>query len=235
MDGQRWGKRIAFSMNNVNINNSEVLNALNNYKDFIMNNNIQDNLHLMCSDKKDKAEYYIGEEHRKLIISKGEAHDGFPEIMHSFTGLMPSKDGHFNASNTPAKTQKFTDASSRLNSELMQLLSARTNTLNTVYPPGGFISWHNNANASGFNVLFSWSETGEGWFEYWDMKKQEKVRIDDVPGWQCKMGYFGPYYKPETLCYHTAYTKCWRISVGFVFAEADNIWKEVIQDIENPI
>jgi hypothetical protein len=117
----------------------------------------------------------------------------------------------------------------------MEVLSARTNTLNTVYPPDGFISWHNNANASGYNILFSWSETGDGWFEYYDMIKQERVRINDVPGWQCKMGYFGPYYKPETVCYHAASTSCWRISVAYVFAEADTMWQYVIEDIENPI
>ena len=222
-------------MRDIPINNMEVLQALNEYKDFIMNNNIDKNLVLMCKEQRGQADYYTGEEYRKEIMSKGEAHQGYPEFMHSYSGLMPSKDGHFEDNLKKTTAQKFTDASSALNSRLMQVLSAKLNTLNTVYPPGGFISWHNNANACGYNILFSWSETGDGWFKYWDINEEREITIHDVQGWQCKMGYFGPYYKPDTLCYHTASTNCWRISVAYIFAEEDSFWKEVIEDIENPI
>lgn len=221
-------------MNNVSLNNSEVLDALNEYKDFLLKGDIDQHLHLMSEDKKEHQDYYTGPEFLKKVISQGESHKGFPDVMRSYTGLMPAQDGQ-QESFKSSKSQEFVDASSKLNSRLMEVLSARTNTLNTVYPPGGFISWHNNANASGYNILFTWSETGDGWFEYWDQEKQERVRINDVPGWQCKMGYFGPYFKPETLCYHTASTNCWRISVAYVFAEADTMWQYVIEDIENPI
>ena len=223
-------------MKNIEINNQEVLEALNEYKDFLMRGDIDNHLFLMAGEEQDKKDYYTGEEYLKKIISQGESHLGFPNVMRSYTGLMPQKsyDGKPERYKS-TRSQEFVDASSKLNSRLMEVLSAKTNTLNTVYPPGGFISWHNNANASGYNILFSWSETGDGWFDYWDIEKQEIVRIHDVPGWQCKMGYFGPYYKPETLCYHTAATECWRISVAYVFAEADTMWKYVIEDIENPI
>lgn len=221
-------------MKNVSIKNTEVLDALNVYKDFLMRGDIDDHLFLMAENKKEDREYYTGPEFLDKVMAQGESHKGYPDVMRSYTGLMPAKSGD-NAKYKSSKSQEFVDASSRLNSRLMEVLSARTNTLNTVYPPGGFISWHNNANASGYNILFSWSETGDGWFEYFDMEKQERVRINDVPGWQCKMGYFGPYYKPETVCYHAASTNCWRISVAYVFAEEDTMWQYVIEDIENPI
>lgn len=220
-------------MRNVQINNTEVLEALNNYKDFLMSNDIDSHLHLMCKDK--KAEDYVSSEYRKMIMTKGESHTGFPEVMKSYDGLMPTK---YKDKPAPMKTPKgyqFTDQSSILNSRMMESLSARVNTLNTCYPPEGFISWHNNANAPGYNVLFSWSETGDGWFKYWDWDKQEEVTIHDVPGWQCKMGYFGRYMDPKSVCYHAAYTKCWRISVAYVFNDQDDFWKEVVEDIENPI
>lgn len=220
-------------MRNIVINNTEVLNALDEYKDFLMNNEIEKHLHLMAREQEGKGDYYTGNEFLQKIISQGENHKGFPDVMRSYTGLMPSKNK--DDSETNVRTVKFTQASSKLNSRLMEELSARVNTLNTVYPPGGYISWHNNANAAGYNVLFTWSETGDGIFKYWDIEKQEIVEIPDVPGWQCKMGYFGPYFKPETLCYHSASTNCWRISVAYVFAEADNFWQEVIEDIENPL
>lgn len=222
-------------MKNVDINNNEVLDSLNEYKDFLMRGDIHDHLFLMAEDKKEDQEYYTGPDFLKTIIAQGEGHKGFPDVMRSYTGLMPNKKGEDDKNYKTSKSQEFCDASSQLNSRLMEVLSARTNTLNTVYPPGGYISWHNNANASGYNILFTWSETGDGWFDYWDIVKQEKIRIPDVPGWQCKMGYFGPYYKPETVCYHTASTNCWRISVAYVFAEADTMWQYVIEDIENPI
>ena len=221
-------------MKNISIRNTEVLDALNEYKDFLMNNNIDNHLYCQCKDKIEHMDYYTDQEFLNKVIAQGENHKGFPDVMLSYTGLMPFKLGEEKPMKTPMG-QAFVDASSKLNSRLMEVLSARVNTLNTVYPPGGFISWHNNANASGYNILFSWSETGDGCFKYWDIKKQEIITMQDVPGWQCKMGYFGPYFKPDTVCYHSAKTNCWRISVAYVFAEADNFWKEVIEDIENPL
>jgi len=221
-------------MRNITLNNTEVLDSLNEYKDFIMNNNIEKYLHLQCYDKKKYIDYYTGPDYLKKILSQGENHQGLPEAILSYTGLIPAKPGEKKINKTSME-QAFTNASLKLNSNLMEILAAKTNTLNTVYPPGGFISWHNNANASGYNILFSWSENGKGSFSYWDLKTQKIVTIPDVPGWQCKMGYFGSYDDPETLCYHSAKTECWRISVAYVFNEADSFWKEVINDIENPI
>lgn len=217
-------------MRDVQINNTEVLEALNEYKDFLMDNieELKKYLHLMAA--KENPDDYLKDEYMKMIIDKGRQHIGFPEMMKAYDGLMPGQE-----SQKDPRGQKFRDASSKLNSRMMQELSAKTNTLNTIYPPQGFIGWHNNANAHGYNIIFSWSENGDGWFDYWDIDKGERVRIPDHSGWQCKMTYFGPYDQPDELCYHAAYTDCWRISVAYVFAEADNFWEEVIEDIENPL
>ena len=80
--------------------------------------------------------------------------------------------------------------------------------------------------------MFTWSETGDGWFDYWDIEKKERVRVPDVEGWQCKMGYFGSYDQPDRLCWHAASTDCLRITCAYVFAEAETIWQDVIDDIE---
>jgi hypothetical protein len=70
---------------------------------------------------------------------------------------------------------------------------------------GGNISWHNNANAPAYNFVFTWSETGDGWWKHWDNEKKEMITIPDVKGWQCKAGYFGSYEdNEERLVYHTA-------------------------------
>ena len=49
-----------------------------------------------------------------------------------------------------------------------------------------YISWHNNANAPAYNLIFTWSETGDGWFKYWDMKEQRIVKFEDKLKAQCK-------------------------------------------------
>ena len=42
------------------------------------------------------------------------------------------------------------------------------------------MGWHTNYDANAYQVLFTWSETGEGFFEYYDKQKDEIVKIEDV-------------------------------------------------------
>ena len=65
-------------------------------------------------------------------------------------------------------------------------LGAHTSALLSYYPPGGFVGWHTNFDANAYQVLFTWSETGEGFFEYYDKQKDEIIKIPDVPGLQCR-------------------------------------------------
>ena len=44
-----------------------------------------------------------------------------------------------------------------------------------MYPPGGYISWHNNANASAYNLVFTWSESGNGYFKYIDGETKKEI------------------------------------------------------------
>ena len=213
----------------INIKNEEFLEILNEYKDILMKKDKGDNTPLIAKEMpighKDKdSKNWVSDDYMNEIISMGSRHDGFPRVLKGFSGLKHESD------DTTGKVIK--DASRTLNSKLIEFMSCRNNALNACYPPGGFISWHNNANAPGYNIIITWSETGEGWFDYWDVEKQERVRVQDKPGWQAKMTYFGPYEMPDKLCYHAAYTDCYRITVAFVFAEADEFWEEVIDDLE---
>ena len=214
----------------INIQNSEFLDILNEYKNTLMSKD-DNNIPLIKREwniihENQTPEKWIGDEKMHEIINMGERHNGFPECLKGYSSLKYEDD---RPNGKPIK-----EASRTLNTKMLEFLSARNNALNACYPPGGFISWHNNANAPGYNIICTWSETGDGWFDYWDIDKKERVRIQDKPGWQAKMTYFGPYEKPEDLCYHAAYTDCYRITVAFVFAEADNFWKEVIEDLETP-
>ena len=105
-----------------------------------------------------------------------------------------------------------------------------------MYPPKGFISWHNNANASAYNLIFTWSETGDGYFKYIDGYTGDEIVIPDKKGWQCKAGYFGAYNEePEKLVYHTASTDCWRITVSYIFNREEmslGLQEDVIEEIK---
>jgi hypothetical protein len=219
---------------NIDIQNSEFLDILNEYKDVLLERETPDsdplvtNLRVSCVNE--NADDWVGDKFMNATMSKGESHDGFPPSMRGFVGLKfdDMKDA------LDEKTKRLKEASNTLNSKLITFLSARNNALNACYPPGGYIGWHNNANAPGFNIIITYSETGDGWFDYYDQDKKERVRVQDVQGWQAKMTYFGPYSEPDKLVYHAAYSDCYRITVAFVFAEADDFWTEVIEDIETP-
>lgn len=215
----------------INIQNSEFLDILNEYKDILLKREEGDDTPLIAKEvgiqhKDEKADPWINDEYMHDIINMGREHDGFPKVLKGFAGLKHE--------GGDMRGKVIKDASRVLNTKLMEFLSCRNNALNACYPPGGFISWHNNANAKGYNIIITYSETGDGWFDYWDIEKQERVRIQDKPGWQAKMTYFGPYDNPDKLCYHAAYTDCYRITVAFVFDEADEFWEEVIEDLETP-
>jgi len=215
----------------IDIQNTEFLDILNEYKDILLKREEGDDTpfiakEMLIGHKDEEAEKWISDEYMHQIIGMGREHDGFPRVLKGFTGLKHE--------GGDMRGKIIKDASRTLNTKLMEFLSCRNNALNACYPPGGFISWHNNANAKGYNIIITYSENGNGWFDYWDIEKQERVRIQDVPGWQAKMTYFGPYDDPDKLCYHAAYTDDYRITVAFVFDEADEFWEEVIEDLETP-
>lgn len=220
-------------MINIKIKNSKVLGHLNTYSDFILNkynSGELDKLKISCPDH--TRDRWLKDDYLERIIARGKEHDGYPESIRIFRGIMP--DGNETDLNLE-ELLEYRQVTQELNSALMSELSAKKNTLASTYPPGGWISWHNNANAKGYNILFTWSETGDGWFEYWDTKENKKIRIPDVKGWQCKMGYFGGYDNPDKLVYHAASTECLRITVAYVFAESNEFWQYVVEDIQEEV
>ena len=102
-------------------------------------------------------------------------------------------------------------------------IGAHTSALLSYYPPGGFVGWHNNYDASAYQVLFTWSETGEGYFEYYDKKTDQITRIHDVPGWQCRHYYFGSREEEDLHFWHAAYAGCQRITLAYKFVNGGNV------------
>lgn len=221
-------------MDDVKIGNPYITSVLNNFSNQVQKDwncgELGNNLPVSCQDQ--NADDFVSETYMDEIIKSGNSHEGFPEVMQSFYGIQPTHQFPEIDRDKWEFVKNYRETVQELNRDLMGELMIQKNTLATIYPPKGFIGWHNNANAPGYNILFTWSETGNGWFKYLDQKTNQIVTIPDVKGWQCKMGYFGSYKETEKLCYHAAYTDCLRITVAYVFGENEHVWEDVRTIIE---
>ena len=98
-------------------------------------------------------------------------------------------------------------------------LGVSSNALFVHYPPNGLTGWHTNWNANAYQVLFTWSETGDGFFTYYDIQQDKVVTIQDKPGWQCRWYYFGRKDEPQHHCWHACYSgKSRRMTLAFKFS-----------------
>ena len=216
-------------MLDIPINNPEILQSLNKFLWFYDERNKEiSKCRLWCNSK--EREHYTGDKHRDSIMSRGSIHDGFPENGNYYS----FKTDHKSAGKS--LTTKVIENYTTFNEELQIKLCTRGNGLCAMYPPKGFISWHNNANASTYNLIFTWSETGDGYFKYIDGYTGKEMTIQDRKGWQCKAGYFGAYdEEPEKLLYHSASTDCWRITVAYLFNREEisiGLQEDVIEEIK---
>jgi len=184
----------------------------------------------------DKADYYTGDEYFHKIKSMGDKHDGFPEILTSYsfnTGIRFDNHNPIIA----RKMAEIIDKQGKFLTNIQTTFNLKKNALFSIYPPGGYISWHNNANASAYNFVFTYSETGDGHWKHWDTEKNEMTVIPDVKGWQCKAGYFGAYTEgPKRLVYHSARngTSGLRMTIAFTLDRSEmslGLQDWIIEDI----
>ena len=210
-------------LTNIEIKNQRVLDLLNYSLDLHQNKwNVETNNNMIGELGRD-PDRYVGEECMRKVIDLGREHTGTPYNACSYA-LKPD---HY-LGDDPQYKKDF-DAFSH---ELMIELGVRVNALSQFYPPEGYIGWHNNADAPGYNLIFTWSETGNGWFKFIDEHGIIQT-IYDTPGWSLKAGYFGT-YDEGNVCYHAAYTKCWRMTHSFVVERNDkDYWLDCIEHISN--
>ena len=189
------------------------------------------NLHLLkdadgVRSHKDIYEKCMSEEYLKKHMSDLE-HQGFPVEYYSH----PLNDNiNFKEISEFAKTDFITS------------LGANSDAVFLYYPKGGHVGWHTNQNNSGYQFIFSWSEKGDGYFQYYDKKKEEIVKIPDVAGWQVRYYHFGE--EEEDHCWHSAYTNVPRITICALFRWWDKphmkeqvlaMKDQLIEDIESEI
>lgn len=224
-------------MRDIPVRNPELISILDRYVDVRKTEGFSEHVHLNCKPEKDNRHYWVGHDYLKDLVTGKEKQDGFPDAVYGYE-LGIHREGHnvFERS-APAVFRK--DLVSELATCRDQLIdfigTCRHQALCAVYPPGGFISWHNNANAPGWNLIFTHSEDdGKGYFEYLDPTTKEIVRMTDHKGWQCKAAYFGSWKEKDKIFYHAASTDVWRMTLSFVFSmdeAGDDIREEIIADI----
>lgn len=176
------------------------------------------------SDLLGHGEEYVSEEYLKEVLKKGRDHNGSPRAAFSY----PIKPDHYRGTNTQYK-KDYQDVDTDMKIEL----GFQSSALTQLYPPKGFIDWHNNANSTSYNILFTWSETGDGWFKWYDKENDKIVTMPDKKGWSAKAGYFGNYHDGD-LCYHSAYTDCWRMTMAYIVPhDAKEYWELLCDYIQN--
>jgi hypothetical protein len=115
--------------------------------------------------------------------------------------------------------------------KIERFLGTHENALCALYPEDGYIGWHHNGNAPGHNILFSYSQDGDGHFKYYDKEKDEVVYMYDEPGWNAKVGYYpSEYREPDRVYWHAAFTKKPRLSIAFVIKNRE-MWKNMVDSV----
>ena len=146
---------------------------------------------------------------------------GFPR--HSF-GLELKQDRQY------IDDKELLDKCVATNNKLMDFFGARNNALQMFYPAGGYIGWHTNCNAPGYNIILSCNPGGDGYFDHYDHVNKKLNRYNDEKGWNCKVGYFGSDKEPEKMFWHCAATNTPRLTFSYIIYDK-NIWDDMCDDI----
>ena len=116
--------------------------------------------------------------------------------------------------NTRHRNQKIAGLATTLGKRI----TGRKQALSAIYPPGGYLGWHTNADVPGRNLIFTWSKTGEGIFRYKNYTKGYFFDIPDHIGWNVKSFDWFSYGESEKEGYswHCAGASCMRATLAFV-------------------
>ena len=149
----------------VDIKNFDVLDILQDFRyTFMIKYDVTKTNTFINDDR--NSDYWCGDEFLNSIKLN---HDGSPDAARSYC-LKPD---HYEGDEKTDYCLDYISLDSRLKTELGVQYSA----LSQLYPPGGYIAWHTNENACAYNLIFTYSETGDGYFEYIDPKTGDKIML----------------------------------------------------------
>lgn len=230
------------------LNNVELKNILNECSDFFFSEKYS----IIFNDDLLMGEFYCDVGHRENretlsdnyinhLIKYPERHIGFPQgikgidIRHDKTPDRYFRKTKQFGSQYIKLWKEIQDFADDIDKKLHTLLSGKHSAYFTVYPKDGYIGWHSNHNASGHNILLSFSEQGTGYFEHIIHGDPEKKRIrhNDVKGqWTAKAGYFGSLSEPENICWHRAESGgSKRITISYIVPDK-TMWELMCRDVE---
>ena len=239
--------------------NTDLLKILDKYSNFIMENRPDKNLPNWKTKGKfyreGRPEYATSLECLKSMPH--DTHDGFPPDSFGYDMNEPTlkrtlemnkytPDGRSADSQlTPEEerwVQTYIEKSQELDDELGTYIGYKFCALNMFYPEDGYIAWHTNWNVPGFNCLFTWNPTGEGYWRNLDSSNEPEgsiipdpdtklVHMQDPKGWHCKLGYYGKKEEHNKIMWHSAYGGP-RITLGWVVFD-ENIWADIVDELTN--
>jgi hypothetical protein len=138
----------------------------------------------------------------------------------------------------PDRLREILRKGNELDDQLQTFLGAKACALKAYYPAKGHIGWHTNWNTPGYNIIFTYSATGKGYWRHVEPAPgalitpdpARIVHVPDVPGWHCKAGYFGAKSEPGSVVWHAAYTDEPRITVSYVVYD-HAIWENMVKEV----
>ena len=222
-------------LQDIKLNNPNIKAIFDEWTTFIFDRIDQIEKHYKLAYDEPSEGFGVTEEHRKDVMHRGDRHEGYPEHA-KFIDLRP---GHarLKSSEGAELIEEVEKKYHWFNETMCHELGSKRNALCVIYPKGGYVGWHNNANASAYNLICTYSTDGDGYWKHVNPKTKEIEEYPDVKGWQVKASYFGAYEErnPETLIYHTAQcTGGYRMTVSWIFdREHQDWWLDAIEELES--
>lgn len=119
----------------------------------------------------------------------------------------------------------------QLDSDLNIFFGSAFSAVKMYYPAGGYMGWHCNANCPGYNIIMSYTERGKGWFRYQEPNTGMVRTLQDEPGWNAKVAYFGSWEEQDKQVWHCARSnKDQRLTLAYVIPHHE-MWDLMCDDI----
>ena len=227
-----------------------LLTVLNEYSEWVSANPPDEKLPNWRTKGKfkreDRSEYAASIE--CLKSGQIEEHDGFPPDSFGYDLNEPTlrktleHEGDRFTSDEKEWIKKYIEKSQNLDDTLGAYIGYKFCALKMYYPKDGYIAWHTNWNVPGFNCLFTWNPTGQGYWRNLDSTQEKEgsilpdpdtklVHMDDPVGWHCKLGYYGKKEEHDKIMWHSAFGGP-RITLGWVVFD-QNIWDDIVDELTN--
>lgn len=201
----------------------EFESILNKFSEFILSLDLDK---IKFRGEPDDGDDFTSQKYLDHMLSKDSEgrHEGYPEVVY---GIDIGGTKHPNDERVPYEVQ---DVITELSTELNAFLGTRNCAVTMLYPENGYMGWHHNANAPGYNILLSYSIDGDGFFRYVDPTTKEIVTLQDTPGWSIKVGYYGSFEQENKIVWHCARTKKIRFTIAFIVPK-ESMWHDMCEDI----